>query len=574
MEKFLSLFHRYGYIYRPFGGAGWVSANEKWQLTDTEILKAIACVHPKHFLGCRAGRASKFAVLDIDAGSRYHNLVSLKNIQGLLAQAGIAETNLYRSSESGGWHLYIFFDSLISSRDLRAQLYQLFKLHGYEINKGTLEIFPHPGDRSLGQGLRLPLQEGWAWLNDETLAVRADRSELTPAEALLDFLSDQECSVNSHHQFHQLKAFVEKAAATRETIVARTANATKLAEVIPIRNSVSPESSEEAVAVVKAVFQKLPPGIIADAWLRGRNYYYVGLTGPSQRADAIQSLSHYLFYGDPERLISAMGYGYESERQWVIEEVLKTKHHGFSKDLVKHQKDSLKHAERAAKWVPPHRRGKESTKYEFEVPVSWQRGNANRSARARQKIMVAVEDFREAGRPFSMRDLWLKSGCGVDTLRKHEDLWKAVQTELQTGFLAGDPGEYNAGVGAACSESKPPDQFDQKSAPPGLLAARRVVYELKMRADRLDMQKHHASARGEKVAEERWRDGVALLIEKDVSGASPGQLKIQIALLARELLIAPTEEDCFQIRNKLEEVRGFLARGSVVQLWLDVADSS
>jgi hypothetical protein len=61
--------------------------------------------------------------------------------------------------------------------------------------------------------------------------------------------------------------------------------------------------------------------------------------------------------------------------------------------------------------------------------------------------------------------------------------------------------------------------------------------------------------------------------EKDLTGASAGHMKVQIALLARELMIAPTEEDSMVIRRKLQELRGTLARGSVVQLWLDVADS-
>ncbi|MDQ5967650.1 MAG: hypothetical protein QG625_3807, partial [Cyanobacteriota bacterium erpe_2018_sw_39hr_WHONDRS-SW48-000098_B_bin.30] len=75
-EKFLSLFHRFGYIYKPFGSRGWLSADERWKLTDTEILKAIACVHPKYLLGTRAAKASYYAVIDIDAGSKYHNLDS------------------------------------------------------------------------------------------------------------------------------------------------------------------------------------------------------------------------------------------------------------------------------------------------------------------------------------------------------------------------------------------------------------------------------------------------------------------------------------------------------------------
>jgi hypothetical protein len=268
-----------------------------------------------------------------------------------------------------------------------------------------------------------------------------------------------------------------------------------------------------------------------------------------------------------------MGYGFETERQWVIEEVLTTKNYGHSKDLAKGRKDCLKQAQRAANWVPPHRRGQEQTKYENVVPITWVRGNANRAAHARKKIAVAVEDFKEAGRPFSMRDLRLKAGCSSDTLQKNQDLWKPVQAELQADLLAGDPGVFNAVVGAAPPESQPLDQSNQKITPPGLLAARRIVYELKMRAVREEAREHQAAVKAEKGAEENWRDRVTSLIEKDVSGASPGQIKVQIALLARELMIAPTEEDSVIVRRRLEELRGVLARGSVVQLWLDVADS-
>ena len=557
--KFVSLFHRYGYIFKPMGGGGWISADEKWQLSDTEILKAAACANGKQFIGARAGRASKFAVIDIDAGSKYHNLDSFRKIKRLLAEAGIAESQLYQSSESGGWHLYIFFDSPISSRDLRQQLYLLFKLHDFEINKGTLEIFPHVGEKSLAQGLRLPLQPGWAWLNEENLAVSVAREDMFPAEALESFIADMECQANSHHQFHQLKAYVAKVAATRETIVARTANASKLAEVIPIRKSVYVESSEDALTEAKGSFQKLPPGLNAEVWVRGRNYYFKGLTGPSQRADATFCLSHYFFYGDPANWISAVGYGYEKEREWLIKEVLQTKNNGQSKDIDAGRSDGLKQAERAASWLPPRRRGQENGKYVADVPIAWQRNNSNRAALARKKIAVAVEDFEEAGQPFSMRDLRLKSGCGVDTLYKHQDLWKAAQERLQNGLLAGDPDEYNAVVQAACSESKPADQSAQKIAPAGLLAARRIVYELKMRDEREQARKRGQARRAEKASENRWRDKVKRLMEKEPGELPIGSLKVRINSLVRELPLAPSEEEYWELLGYLESLREELA---------------
>lgn len=60
VAQFLELFHRFGYIYKPLSGSSWYSADERWKLPDSEILKAIACVHPKFFIGCRAGKSTRF----------------------------------------------------------------------------------------------------------------------------------------------------------------------------------------------------------------------------------------------------------------------------------------------------------------------------------------------------------------------------------------------------------------------------------------------------------------------------------------------------------------------------------
>ncbi len=551
IEMFLSLFHRYGYIYRQYESGGWISANEEWKLTDSEILKAVAGVHPRYFLGCRAGKASKFAVIDIDKGSKYHNLAGIKKLCSVLEKAGILETNLYQSSESGGWHLYIFFDAPVSSKDLRNQLFQLFKMHDFEIAKGTLEIFPHPGERSLGQGLRLPLQRGFAWINPDSLALRDERDELSPYEALSKFVQDMTYSVNPYRSFHQMKAYVEKMACSKEILLARAgsayASAPKLAEVVPIRPVEKIECSEEVLSVVKGVFRKLPPGINAQVWLKGREYYARGLTGPSQRADAIFSLSHYLFYGDPEQLIAPLGYGYESERKWVIEEILKTRHHGQSDDISLGRSDSFKQIERASAWVPPHKRGKGLVKYEAKIPASWARNNSNRASLARRKIQAAVEDFQEDGLTFSVRDLALKSGVSHQTLYRHQDLWKTAQVKAQNATKCDDletvTHKYNVGVGVASSKSNPLHSSEEKSIPIGLLAARRIAYEIRMREEKRKRKERSASILTREVSEKEWRDRVASLQEKVCSASSQEELRSLKVLASHLLMIAPTAED-------------------------------
>ncbi len=564
----MGLFHRYAYIYRPISGGGWLSAPDDWKLTDSEILKAIAGVHPKFYLGARCGKASKYAVLDIDAGSCYHTKEGYAKIAALLEKAGIEEHNLYRSSDSGGWHIYIFFDAPVSTRDLYRQLHQLFTLHDFDVAKGQLEIFPNPGNKSLGQGLRLPLQPGFAWLNPHSLVAREERDYLSPTEALLGFVRDMECTVNPYHHFHKLRAYVEKIAATRQVIVARAAVPNTSDNVVPIRPV--QHGTEEGQGVVRKAFHKLPPGINCETWVNGRQYFEHGLTGPGQRAEAVFSLSHYLFYGDPERLISAMGYGFEDERKWLIDEVMKNKHHGQSKDIASGRSDALKQIERAASWVPPHRRGSEAQKYEPTVPISWVRKNANRASEAQKKIVAAVEDFREANMQFSTRDLYVKSGVSTRTIAKYPQLWKQAQEDIRTGRLASDLHEYNAVEGAASPESLPPSSSQTKNMPPGRLAARRILYELKMRDSREARKNKEASLRSEKGAYDKWRDRVDVLMKKDPLEASEGELKVLINLLARELIIAPSEEECVWLSGYISSLKErALTQGQAVQLSID-----
>jgi hypothetical protein len=566
-ERFVSLFHRYAYIYRPFGSGAWISANEQWSLTDTEILKAIACVHPKAFIGTRSGKASKYAVLDIDAGSRYHSKEGLQKITSLLEKAGISEHNLYRSSESGGWHLYLFFDAPVSSKDLHRQLYNLLKLHDFEVAKGTLEIFPHPGENSVGQGLRLPLQPGFAWINSNSLIVSEERDQISPEEALNKFVNDMECNTNPYHQFHRLKAYVEQVASTKQVVVAQTAKSTRMAEIIPIRRDLPEDGSADSIKEVKSIFKKLPPGIKCDVWLRGRQYYNHGLSGPSQRADAVLSLSHYLFYGDPERLVSPLGYGYEDERKWLMKELLQTKHHGQSKDISSGHSDGLKQIERAANWVPPHRRGQTVHKSAFEVPISWALNSANLAATAQKKILSAVADFREADMPFSTRDLTQKCGVSSRTINKYPELWKQAQTELRNARLETAVTEYNAGEQKIDERAEPVIHFDFKITATSPLAASPLESEFDLFDQCHVVKKPELPVRSLKGASSDWLDRVDLLLKKDLTGGSPAQLKVQINLLARELLVVPFEEDWSLLTAYILSLsEQLLASGQPVQL--------
>ncbi|MBU6454368.1 MAG: hypothetical protein KGS72_21550 [Cyanobacteria bacterium REEB67] len=560
--QYLSLFHRYGYIYKRPTDEFWLSAKEHYQLTDSEILKAAACVHPKHLLGARAGQATRFGVLDIDVGSKYHNEKHLAKIQDALADAGIVETFLYRSSHSGGWHLYIFFDEPVSSRDLRNQLVQLLRLNGFDIAAGTLEVFPAPGDSrrggSLGNGLRLPLQPGFAWL-DRTGEVLMERDCIGPVPALDSFMRDVSCG-HSRHDFHQLKATVARLTESQERITAQMSQINTKGEcvVVPFKRPDRIQTDRYASDIVKGVFQGLPPGIIAERWVAGRNFAQVGLTGESQRAEATTSLSHYLFYGDPEHELLPLGYGYETERQWAIEKILADKHNGLSKEINRGRADAIAQIGRAAAWVPPERRGQNITPFVRTIPIAWQRNSANLKTAAAKKIAAAVADFEEFDQTFSVRDLQLKTGCSNKTLYKHQQLWKPAQTDIQNRRLAAVTPEYNVVVGADSQEIGALPQSIQKNMPPGRLAARRIIHEIKMRAlrDKLDLKNQVTRTRNK--WDKSWRKDIDKITPDNFVQVDTKKLRALLPVYLSAIGRSPDYESETWLRGLITQLRAEL----------------
>lgn len=559
MAEFLGLFHRYGYIYKSKFGGEWFSAQEKWCLSDTEILKAIACEHPKFILGTRAPKASRFAVLDIDVGSKYHNSKSLEKLVATLSAAGLKESRLYRSSFSGGWHLYIFFEEPISSKDLRRQLVRLLELTGFVVAKGLLEVFPCPGDRSLGNGIRLPLQEGFAFLDLATQEVQYEREELSPTKALETFIDHLNGCANSWHDFHRMRAYVERLTESQQQITTDIQERSfRQGVVLPFKRLSKGEPDSSASDIVFGVFQALPPGMISENWVRGRSYYQVGLTGPSQRADALVCLSHYLFYGDPENGLFPLGYGYDQERKFAIEKILELKHNGQSREIARGSGDAKEQIERVSAWLPPRLRGSaEPKRYENKTPIAWQKNSANLKADARARIASAVAEFESDRQAFSNRDLAAKAKCSTDTLYKHQDLWKAAQSKLRSEHfcLAADPGEYNVVVGADSQQSSPHSLSQFQVMPPGRLAARRIVDELKMRQLRLEKQAKKMRRGQLNQSSDTWQESIRSITPADFSMLDVRELRKLLAVYLSALPTSPDEEAQVWIASLIAKVK-------------------
>ncbi len=562
-NTFLELFHRYGYIYKPLAGGSWLSANEQWKLPNSEILKAIACAHPKYLIGCRAGKATQFAVLDIDHQSRYHNKKALDKILGILDLAGLSKSSLYRSSYSEGWHLYIFFGEPIHSGELRRLLGELFSLNDIRVSKGQLEIFPNPGQAdSIGLGLRLPLQPGFAWLDKRTLEVDFERHELSPTKALELFVDSLEADANSYSSFKQLKDYIAILRARKENALSLGTQCSA-AKVVPIARSRA-ITQGEFDEFVSSVFQQLPPGIIVDNWYKGRIYHLNGLMGPSQRAEAIECLSHYLFYGDPSRELPPLGYGCEQERQWAIERFLHLRNNGQSKDINHQSSDALAQVERAAQWRPSDKTAQ--TRYSSKRPASWVRENANRKTNARKRIKDALESIKKCQRSFSTVELETAAGCSRRTLYAHSDIWRKDYEDalkdyddLADGFFASCTDEYNGVEGAASSQSMPPSTRFSKNMPPERLAARRIVYELAMRTAREQSKLRKKAVAVSKSVEQEWQERVESTLQSIPADVSLEKLKALLVVLTSFVSLAPTEEQQTWIQEHIQRIRSYLS---------------
>ncbi len=519
----------------------WYSAHEKWKLTDSEILKAIAGAHPKFILGCRAGKTTRFAVVDIDKGSKYHNQTSLAKLLQLLANAGLEANSLYRSSYSGGWHLYLFFEEPINSADLRKQLLKLLALNDFLVTKGQLEIFPHPGSNgSQGLGLRLPLQPGFAWLDKRTLDIDLERHEISATKALELFIDVLEADANSYAAFRQLKAYVQELELRREAATNIGASRAP-GNLVSIRRD-RQASEGEHIHFVRAVFQKLPPGIIVDNWYKGRLYHLNGLTAPSQRAECIECVGHYFFYGDPSRDLPALGYGYEQEREWALTEFLSHHHNGQSKDINRGRTDAIAQVHRAANWRPAHKKQSEPERYRPQRPISWIRENVNRKSRARKRITEALAGIKKFHRAFTTVELQQAAACSRETLYKHADIWRKDYEDLADGFFAICTDEYNVVVGAGSSETEPPSTSLQLNMPLERLAARQIASELAMRNQRGVKRARKAIQKALDASEKDWQDKVRALAKAAAVEPDFKKLKAFIVMLVSYLSTAPNEE--------------------------------
>lgn len=406
-ESFCSLYPRRDvYIYK-------LPKHDKWRtwtgpLADHQILGVIADSGRGLLRGCHWGAETRFAVLDIDAESQYHNQGKLAELLAAVEEIGL-RVNLYQSSDSGGWHLYIPLADWEKSSEVEQSLKRWLKAQGYEIKGGQLEVFPS------GNALRLPLQPEFAWLDQDGSLIRT-RNEIGLEQALTVFLNDLE--VNARN-WNEARNRIES-------------------QIIEIDRAAGRGAQEHEDRLTIVGFEQLySRGKIQELWERGRKWWLAGLQGNGERHDAVLAVGHYLWYGDQEQHIAALPGTQNAEyRAHLIEAWLRQKHNGRCRHINQGNWGSVREQiERAAHWrrergpwerehypltsrllkrlVALYRRtGRIWSKEQFE------KANQDKRLEARARVAEAIVNLEEEGQLITIAEVARRAKAHWKTVKK------------------------------------------------------------------------------------------------------------------------------------------------------------
>jgi hypothetical protein len=135
---------------------------DRYRLTHAELIRKWA--DPATIIGLRPLKDTQKLTIDIDRSSKYHAFNNPQLYQELidcLAEIGLCDGEIVRSSASGGHHLIFVLSETINSFDLACLLYLYLEERGFGVATGQLELFPNVKSfNSNFNAVRLPFQEG------------------------------------------------------------------------------------------------------------------------------------------------------------------------------------------------------------------------------------------------------------------------------------------------------------------------------------------------------------------------------------------------------------------------------
>lgn len=411
-------------------------------LDDCQVLGVMSDEGRGLFRGLYWADTTRHAVIDIDRESPYHNSEALTKLLQDFSKQGLSLVP-YQSSDSGGWHLYAFFEDFADSKEVENTLRAWLKFIGYEIKSGTLELFPS------GNALRLPLQRGFAWLAaDGTIEIA--REEVAKEQALALFFLDLE---NNKRNWSEAKDRIES-------------------QISSAGSAGAGGAIERQEAIKNEGFDSLYlKGIDWQKWQRGREYWLYGLTNKSQRHDAVVSIGHYLWYGDEAAGLRPLPY-YKNKaaRKALIDKWLKEKHNGLSEDVNKERWSEIEgDIERAVSWS---RQPLQIAQSEYEpYPLTdrllkrleWlyaktgrvfsveelAKANIERQMGARERIALAVSQLEAEGSEIDIAKVCRRAKACNKTVAKNRDLLYSQGGVLVAGGLGGTIASLDLPAGAS-----------------------------------------------------------------------------------------------------------------------------
>jgi hypothetical protein len=135
---------------------------DRYRLTHAELIRKWA--DPATIIGLRPLKDTQKLMIDIDRYSKYHafnNSPLYQELIDCLAEIGLCDGEIVRSSASGGHHLIFVLSKTINSFDLACLLYLHLEERGFGVATGQLETFPNVKSfNSNFNAVRLPFQEG------------------------------------------------------------------------------------------------------------------------------------------------------------------------------------------------------------------------------------------------------------------------------------------------------------------------------------------------------------------------------------------------------------------------------
>lgn len=341
----------------------------------------------------------------------------------MLASVGLSRSVLYQSSNSGGWHIYLPFRAPVDHLVVENLIKRWLLAEEIEIKQGQLELFPS------NNGLRLPLQRGFAWL-DDTGKIKFTREELSTDQAIATFLKDLDENSNDWNCFEscvKLRLEAIQAASAKSYIPPATE-----------KRNLHEDGFSDFFTFA---------GMLPEVYNAGREFWLNGLTAPSQRHQAVLCVGHYLWYGDAAEGVRALpGVARAEQRAQLIEAWLREKHNGFSKSVLKGDWNQIsRDIQSACNWTAP--KGTQAPQQSEDsysnlgdraidrliglskqtgrvwTPADFKKGNIRREEGAREQIRLGVLQLLESGRRITVRGLERVTRCDRKTIRRHIDIW-------------------------------------------------------------------------------------------------------------------------------------------------------